>query len=96
MFLCMRTSGLRSEAPTRFNVGAMTKRIEIELPDELYELLERWAAIEEISLSDLIRREVYRNESWTNEQLSARIKAGGPSNASTANMVRYIREARGD
>ncbi len=96
MFLCMRTSHLQREAPARFNVGEMSRKIEIEVPDELYELLERWAAIEEISLSDLIRREVYRCESWSNEELSARIKAGGPSNANTANTVRYIREARGD
>jgi hypothetical protein len=94
MFSCMRTSQLQREPPTRFNVEGVPRKIEIELPDDVYGILERWAALEGISLPDLIQREVYRTKARTNDEISARIAARGPSKVKTADIVRDIREAR--
>jgi hypothetical protein len=94
MFSCMRPSQVREVPSTRFNVEAVPKKIEIELPDDVYGVLERWAALEGISLPELIQREVYRTKGWTNEEIAARITARGPSKVKTADIVRDIREAR--
>jgi hypothetical protein len=94
MFPCMRTSQVREVPSTRFNVEAMPKKIEIELPDRTYGILERWAALEGISLPELIAREVDRIGGWTNQELGNRIRASGPSKVKTADIVRDIREAR--
>jgi predicted CopG family antitoxin len=90
----MRTSQLKEHPSARFNLEAVPRKIEIKLPDELYEMLERWADIEGISLSDLMLRELGRTEPLDNKEASARIEACGPSNVNVENIVRYIREGR--
>jgi hypothetical protein len=97
MFSCMRTNHLRDEASARFNVGDMSKKIEIEVSDDFYEMLEEQAAAERIPFTDLVKRELgVVEETLSFEEISDRVKASGPSKGKTANTVRYIREARGD
>lgn len=95
---CMRTSQLRDVSAAKFNVGDMSKMIQVRnVPDELHRLLKMRAAAEGISLSDLIKRELgVVSGLLTFEELDARVRARGPSNVKTASTVRYIREARGD
>ena len=97
MFSCMRTSQLRGELSTRFNVGDMSKKIEIEVPADFYEMLEMEADAEGISLTDLVKRELGATSGLLSfEELAARVRERGPSKVKTENTVRYIREARGD
>jgi plasmid stability protein len=83
---------------TRINVVDMSKMIQIRnVPDEMHRMLKMRAAAEGISLSDLIKRELgVMSGRLTFEELSARVRARGPSDVKTASTVRYIREARGD
>ena len=81
------------------NVVDMSKMIQIRnVPDEMHQLLKTRAAAEGISLSDLIKRELGIATSLLSfEELDARVRANrGGSKASSANIVRYIRESRGD
>jgi hypothetical protein len=97
MFPCMRTSHLQNGASTRFNVEVMTKKIEIEVPDDFYELLEEQAAAEGRTLAEVVKSYLGVKEttlSW--QELSARIKARGPSKGTAAETVRFIREGRGE
>ena len=95
---CMRTSQLREVSSTRVNVVDMSKMIQIRnVPDEMHRMLKMRAAAEGISLSDLIKRELgVMSDRLSFEELSARVRARGPSKVKTENTVRYIREARGD
>jgi len=83
---------------THFNVDDMSKMIQIRnVPDELHRMLKARAAAEGISLSDLIKRELGATSGLLSfEELDARVKARGRSKVTTAETVRYIREARGD
>jgi len=94
----MRTSRLREVSSTRFNVLDMSKMIQVRnVPDEMHRILKMQAAAEGISMSDLIKRELgVMSDRLSFEELSARVRARGPSKVKTANTVRYIREARGD
>lgn len=94
----MRTSQLREVSSTRINVADMSKMIQIRnVPDELHRMLKMRAAAEGISLSDLIKRELgVVSGLLTFEELDARVRARGRSKGTTAETVRYIREARGD
>jgi len=93
----MRTSHLREEPSTRFNVEEMSRKIEIEVPEEFHRLLETVAAQQGISLSDLVKRELgLAKKGLSFEELDARVQARGPWEGSTDNTVRYIRESRGD
>jgi hypothetical protein len=97
MFSCMRTNHLRDESSARFNVGDMSRKIEIEVPEDFYEMLEEQVAAEGIPFTDLVKRELGVVEGTLSfEEISARIKARGPSKGKADNTVRYIREARGD
>jgi antitoxin FitA len=98
MIGCMRTSQLREVSATDFNVVDMSKMIQVRnVPDEMHRELKMRAAAEGISLSDLIKRELGMTSRLLSfEELSARVKARGPSKGTTAETVRYIREARGD
>jgi antitoxin FitA len=95
---CMRTSQLREVSSTRVNVVDMSKMIQVRnVPDEMHRMLKMQAAAEGISLSDLIKRELgVMSGRLSFEELSARVRARGPSKVKTKNTVRYIREARGD
>ena len=95
---CMRATQLREVSSTRINVVDMSKMIQIRnVPDEMHRMLKMRAAAEGISLSDLIKRELgVMSGLLTFEELAARVKARGPSKGTTAETVRYIREARGD
>jgi hypothetical protein len=96
MFSCMRTNPLQDAPATRFNVDGMPKKIEIEVPDEFYAMLEKWAGIEGISLVELVQRELGRTKSPTNEEIFARLRASQTSNVDMTDVVRDIRRARGD
>lgn len=95
---CMGTSHLTDMCSTRFVVPNMSKMIQIRnVPDELHRMLKARAAAEGISLSDLIKRELGATSGLLSfEELDARVKARGRSKVTTAETVRYIREARGD
>jgi hypothetical protein len=94
----MRATQLREVSSTRINVVDMSKMIQIRnVPDEMHRMLKMRAAAEGISLSDLIKRELGATSGKLSfEEISARVKARGPSKGTTAETVRYIREARGD
>ena len=94
----MRTSQLREMSATPSNVVDMSKMIQIRnVPDEMHRMLKMQAAAEGISLSDLIKRELgVMSGLLTFEELDARVRARGRSKGTTAETVRYIREARGD
>lgn len=94
----MRANHLRDVSATHFNVVDMSKMIQIRnVPDELHRVLKTRAAAEGISLSDLIKRELGATSGLLSfEELDARVKARGRSKGTTAETVRYIREARGD
>ncbi len=67
------------------------------VPDEMHKMLKMRAVAEGISLSDLIKRELGVAAGLMSfEELSARVRARGPSKVKTANTVRYIRESRGE
>ena len=95
---CMRTAQAIDMSDTTFNVVDMSKMIQIRnVPDEMHRMLKMRAVAEGISLSDLIKRELgISSEKLSFEELSARVKARGPSKVKTANTVRYIRESRGE
>ena len=95
MIGCMRTSHLQNGAPARFNVGDMSKMIEIEVPDGLPRMLKIQAAAEGISLSDLIKRELGVMENTLSfEEIAARVKARGPSKGSQSKPSAHSRSAR--
>jgi hypothetical protein len=97
MFSCMRTSNLQNEPPTRFNVGEMSKKIEIEVPDDFYEMLQEQAAAEKIPFIDLVRRELGVREGLVSfEELSAQKKAPDPADGKPIDWVQAIREGRGE
>ena len=94
----MRATQLRDVSATSLNVLDMSKMIQVRnVPDEMHRMLKMQAAVEGISMSDLIKRELgVMSDRLSFEELSARVRARGPSKVKTANTVRYIREARGD
>ena len=94
----MRTSHAIDMSTAPSNVVHMSKMIQIRnVPDELHRMLKTRAAAEGISLSDLIKRELGATSGLLSfEELDARVKARGRSKGTTAETVRYIREARGD
>ena len=97
MFSCMSTSHLRDEPATRFNVEGMSKKIEIEVPDDFYEMLEAQAAAEGKSLSDVVKLYLgVKEKTLSFEEISARIKARGPSKGKATDTVRLIHEGRGE
>ena len=94
----MRATQLRDVSATSLNVVDMSKMIQIRnVPDEMHRMLKMQAAAEGISLSDFIKRELgVMSGLLTFDELSARVRARGPSKVKTANTVRYIRESRGE
>jgi plasmid stability protein len=94
----MGTSQTIDVSPAFINVGNMSKMIQIRnVPDEMHRMLKARAATEGISLSDLIKRELGATSRLLSfEELDARVRARGRSKGTTAETVRYIREARGD
>ena len=83
---------------TADNVLHMSKMIQIRnVPDEMHRLLKMRAAAEGISLSDYIKRELsVVNGLLTWDEVDARVRARGPSKATSEEIVRIIRESRGD
>jgi plasmid stability protein len=81
-----------------FNVRHMSKMIQIRnVSDEMHRTLKEAAAREGMSLSDYIKRELVGVGARSDlERLSARIRARGPSSIKSADIVRTIREHRGD
>jgi plasmid stability protein len=99
MIGCMRTSQLKEVSSTRFNVVDMSKMIQVRnVPDEMHQRLKMRALAEGISLSDLIKRELGIVSGLLSfEELDAQVKARrGSSRVKSANIVRYIRESRGE
>ena len=94
----MRANQLVDVSSTHINVVDMSKMIQIRnVPDEMHRMLKMQAAAEGISLSDLIKRELgVMSGRASFEEISARVRARGPSNVKSENIVRYIREARGE
>ena len=82
----------------RFNVVHMSKMIQIRnVPDEMHRTLKEAAAREGMSLSDYIKRELVGVGSRSRlERIEARIRSRGPSNIKSADIVKTIREHRGD
>lgn len=67
------------------------------VPEEMHRMLKMQAAAEGISLSDYIKRELgVVSGLLTFEELDARVRARGPSKVKSENIVRYIRESRGE
>jgi antitoxin FitA len=94
----MRTTPLLDMSSTPSNVLHMSKMIQIRnVPDEMHQMLKTRAAIEGMSLSDYIKRELGATSGLLSfEELSARARTRGPSKGTTEATVRYIREARGE
>jgi antitoxin FitA len=77
----------------------MPKTIQIrDVPDEMHQTLSERADAEGISLSDLIKRELaVTTKLMSFEELDARVRANrAGSKATTAEIVRIIRESRGE
>ena len=77
----------------------MSKMIQIRnVPDEMHRMLKMRAVAEGISLSDLIKRELgITTELLSFEELDARVRANrAGSKVETADIVRIIREQRGE
>ena len=76
----------------------MSKMIQVRnVPDEMHRALKMQAAAEGISLSDYIKRELgVVSGLRTFDEIAARVKARGPSKVKSENIVRYIRESRGE
>lgn len=88
---------MKTEPSTRFNVEGVSKKIEIEVPDDFYEMLEAQAAAEGKSLSDVVKLYLdVRENTLSFEELAARRKARGPSERNSLDTVRVIREGRGE
>jgi len=94
----MRATQLRDVSATSLNVLDMSKMIQVRnVPDEMHRMLKMQAAAEGISLSDYIKRELGLVAGLlTFEELDARVRARGPSKVKSENIVRYIRESRGE
>ena len=82
----------------RVNVAHMSKMIQIRnVPEEMHQELKVRAAAAGMSLSDYIKRELGRvSDRMTLEEIDARIQARGRSNVKTENVVRALRESRGE
>jgi plasmid stability protein len=76
----------------------MSKMIQVRnVPDEMHRRLKMQAAIEGISLSDFIKRELGAVSGLlTFEELDARVRARGPSKVKSESIVEIIRESRGE
>ncbi len=86
-----------SAAPA--NVVDMSKMIQVRnVPDEMHRALKMRSVEEGMTLSDFIKRElaVLATGQSSLDQVSARIKARGPSGLRTETIVKLIREGRGE
>jgi antitoxin FitA len=94
----MRGAELLDVSATAFNVGHMSKMIQIRnVPDEVHQLLKMRAAAEGISLSDYIKRELdLITTKLSFDEIEARIEARGPSQVKRESIIRILRESRGD
>jgi antitoxin FitA len=94
----MNATQLRDMSSTAINVVHMSKMIQIrDVPDDMHRMLKTQAAAEGISLSDFIKRELGLVSGLLSfEEISARVKARGPSKGTTEETVRIIRESRGE
>jgi hypothetical protein len=83
---------------TPFNVVHMSKMIQVRnVPDEMHRALKASAAAEGLSLSDYIKRELGGVTAKASlEEIDARIRARGPSGVKRENIIRILRESRGD
>lgn len=95
---CMRPPQLIDMSSPRFNVERMSKMIQIRnVPDEMHRMLKAAAAREGMSLSDYLKRELVGVGARSDlERIDARIRARGPSGLKTEDIVRTIREHRGE
>jgi antitoxin FitA len=81
-----------------FNVRHMSKMIQIRnVPDDMHRALKENAAREGMSLSDYIKRELGGVSKRSRlDRIDARIRARGPSNIKSQDIVDTIRRHRGD
>jgi hypothetical protein len=97
MFSCMRASPLQEDPTARFNVEEMPKKIEIELPDEVYGMLEMEAEALGMSLSEVIKSHLgVRGKALSFEEVAARRRARGPVQRKAIDSAGIIREGRGE
>ena len=88
-------AALREVPSNGFKPEDMAKTIQVRVSDELHRMVKERAALEGVSMADLVRREL-EGIRLTNEQIFIRLRVRPGSKARTADTVRYIREARGD
>jgi antitoxin FitA len=94
----MSRARLLDVSDTPFNVVHMSKMIQIRnVPDEMHRALKASAAAEGLSLSDYIKRELGGVTAKASlEEISARVRARGPSKVTRESIVQILRESRGD
>jgi len=94
----MNRARLLDVSDTPFNVVHMSKMIQVRnVPDEMHRALKASAAAEGLSLSDYIKRELGGVTAKAGlEEISARVRARGPSNVKRESIIRILRESRGD
>jgi antitoxin FitA len=94
----MNRAQLMDVSDPPFNVVHMSKMIQVRnVPDEMHRALKTSAAAEGLSLSDYIKRELGGVTSKASlEEISARVRARGPSDVTRESIVRILRETRGD
>jgi hypothetical protein len=86
-----------SAAPV--NVVDMSKMIQVRnVPDEMHRVLKMRSVEEGMTLSDYIKRELGTLATGKSslDEISARLKARGPSGLRTETIVNLIREGRGE
>ena len=95
MIRCMKTA-LRAVSSNGFKPADMAKTIKVRVSDELHRTVKEWAAIEGLSMADLIRREL-EGDPLEPAQIATRTRMRMRSySGDIPDSVRVIREGRGD
>jgi hypothetical protein len=94
MIRCMETAA-REVSSNGTRHEEMAKTIQIRVSDEIYKMVKEQAAIEGISMAELVRREL-EGVPLTDEQMITRERFRKYSAGDIPDSVRWIREGRGD
>jgi hypothetical protein len=94
MIRCMETA-IREVSSNGSRHEDMTKTIKVRVSDEIYKMVKEQAAIEGISMAELVRREL-EGPPLTDEQMLTRERFREYSAGDIPESVRLIREGRGD
>jgi antitoxin FitA len=94
----MRAAEARDMSETPVNVLHMSKMIQVRnVPDDLHRALKARAAVEGMTLSDYIKRELaLRTQKSTIREIAAKNRAMPLPGVTTKRTVEIIRESRGD